>query len=80
MLVKSEGVANSYTKYIHFIHPLVYCFYSYLSYTCQTVLLSYVMSNSEIKLWLIDWLLQLMLAETENQKHENKYNCNKWNY
>jgi len=22
MLVKSEGVANSYTKYIHFIHPL----------------------------------------------------------
>jgi len=22
MMVKSEGVANSYTKYIHFIHPL----------------------------------------------------------
>jgi len=21
-MVKSEGVANSYTKYIHFIHPL----------------------------------------------------------
>jgi len=22
MMVKSEGVANNYTKYIHFIHPL----------------------------------------------------------